>query len=330
MGNVMNKIEVSVIVPVYNVEHYIAKTIESLQFQKFENFEIILVDDGSQDDSGKICDQFAATDERIKVIHKQNGGVMSARYAGVDSAIGRYIVFLDGDDRMPPEALKKMYNAISQNDVDYVMGACVDIDSSGNRINDNVYDAGFSGLIEDNSTYRTHVTRHPRGMNMKMYKKDLLTAKPIVKIPSTIRNNEDLIFNVLLSAKINRVMAIKDIVYLIVMRPGSASRRSYDVSYWYNLFEWMDSAYAKYDVYEKDYMQYKLKTIFYKIVRENKECDYSQVCFDNLKRLKYKKDYGIKGNVVLFVVKNPCKMLRTVLAFHPKRFLKKFVSKGEM
>ena len=130
----MKEIEVSIVIPIYNVERYVRKTIESVQHQDFEAYEIILVDDGSKDGSGIICDEYAAKDSRITVIHQPNGGVMSARFAGVDIAKGRFIAFLDGDDRMPSSTLSVFYKAITDNDVDYVNGCDICIDSLGNQI----------------------------------------------------------------------------------------------------------------------------------------------------------------------------------------------------
>lgn len=89
---------ISVIVPVYNVEAYVAKCIESIQNQSYQHLEIILVDDGSTDDSGDICDQYAAYDDRIKVIHQENGGLSAARNTGIEAANGDYIGFVDSDD----------------------------------------------------------------------------------------------------------------------------------------------------------------------------------------------------------------------------------------
>ena len=90
--------EVSMIVPVYQVEKYIAQCIESVLNQTFQDFELILVDDGSKDQSGIICDSYAAKDDRIIVIHTENRGAAAARNIGLDHASGRYITFLDGDD----------------------------------------------------------------------------------------------------------------------------------------------------------------------------------------------------------------------------------------
>ena len=89
---------VSVIVPVYNVEQYLKECIDSILAQSFEDYELILVDDGSPDHCGAICDAYASKDSRIRVIHKQNGGLSSARNAGLDIATGKYVCFIDSDD----------------------------------------------------------------------------------------------------------------------------------------------------------------------------------------------------------------------------------------
>lgn len=90
--------KISVIVPVYNVQKYLSRCIDSILFQTFTDFELLLIDDGSQDNSGKICDEYAKKDTRIRVFHKKNGGVSSARNLGLDNASGKWISFVDADD----------------------------------------------------------------------------------------------------------------------------------------------------------------------------------------------------------------------------------------
>ncbi len=104
---------VSIIIPVYKVEKYIRRCIESVQNQTYTNLEIILVDDGSPDNCGAICDEYAAKDTRIKVIHKENGGVSSARNAGLKRAQGDYIGWVDSDDSIEPDYIDKLiYSAV--------------------------------------------------------------------------------------------------------------------------------------------------------------------------------------------------------------------------
>lgn len=101
---------ISVIVPVYKVEAYLEKCVKSIQNQTYRNLEIILVDDGSPDRGGEICDKLAAEDSRIRVIHKKNGGVSDARNAGLDAVTGEYIGFVDSDDWIDPEMYEALYN----------------------------------------------------------------------------------------------------------------------------------------------------------------------------------------------------------------------------
>ena len=101
---------ISVIVPVYNVEKYISRCIESIMKQTYKNIEIILIDDGSTDNSGKICDEYSLKDDRINVIHKKNGGLSDARNTGLDIAKGKYISLIDSDDFVSKFFIETLYN----------------------------------------------------------------------------------------------------------------------------------------------------------------------------------------------------------------------------
>lgn len=105
---------ISVIVPVYNVEPYLARCIDSILSQTFTDFELILVDDGSPDNCGKICDEYAQKDNRIQVIHKENGGLSSARNAGIAISRGEWIHFVDSDDLIHPQMLEILYSAVDE------------------------------------------------------------------------------------------------------------------------------------------------------------------------------------------------------------------------
>lgn len=107
--------EVSIIVPVYQVENYIRQCVDSILEQTFTDFELILVDDGSKDRSGQICDEYARIDERVKVIHQDNCGASVARNIGIDEAIGRYFMFIDSDDYIAPDMVECLYKNIVNN-----------------------------------------------------------------------------------------------------------------------------------------------------------------------------------------------------------------------
>lgn len=125
---------ISVIVPVYKVEPYLRKCVESIQAQTHRNLEIILVDDGSPDTCGVICDELAAQDARIQVIHKENGGLSSARNAGLEIAQGEYIGFVDSDDWLEPEAYEWLLDMALSEDVRLVCAGRYDCTSwSGTR-----------------------------------------------------------------------------------------------------------------------------------------------------------------------------------------------------
>ena len=111
---------ISIIVPVYKVEKQLNKCIESILNQTFKDYELILVDDGSPDNCGHICDEYEKKDSRIKVIHKKNGGLSDARNAGLDIALGKYIGFVDSDDIIHPQMYEKLYNCINKSNLDIV------------------------------------------------------------------------------------------------------------------------------------------------------------------------------------------------------------------
>lgn len=113
--------EISIVVPVYKVERYLQRCVESLLSQTFGDIEIILVDDGSPDQCPAMCDRFAEKDSRIRVIHKENGGLSSARNAGIEAAQGKYIGFVDSDDDIADNMYERMYEIIERENVDFVM-----------------------------------------------------------------------------------------------------------------------------------------------------------------------------------------------------------------
>ncbi|MBR3683447.1 MAG: glycosyltransferase family 2 protein [Lachnospiraceae bacterium] len=126
----------SVIVPVYNTKAYLGKCVQSICNQTYENLEIILVDDGSTDGSGIACDTLAATDKRIKVIHKENGGSSSARNVGIRAARGKYIGFVDSDDYIEPMMYERLYEVIHTYGVQMAQAGRDEINEQGEKLPD--------------------------------------------------------------------------------------------------------------------------------------------------------------------------------------------------
>ncbi len=123
---------ISIIVPVYNVEQYIRKCLDSIAEQTYKNIEIILVDDGSPDSCGAICDEYARRDKRIRVIHRENGGLSAARNTGLDDAKGDYIMFVDSDDYITPDAVQLLMSCAEENSSDITVGGFEYCDTNGN------------------------------------------------------------------------------------------------------------------------------------------------------------------------------------------------------
>ena len=178
---------VSIIVPIYNVDEYLRQCIESLVNQTYKNIEIILVDDGSTDNSGRICDEYLNTDKRIHVIHKENGGSSSARRAGISSASGEYIMLVDGDDWIDQCTVEQCVRSLDKNrTVELVMFTYMR-EYHNNSIKSHILDKSL--ILNDKDVehlvYRRlfgligNELRHPeRLVNMgsccmKLYKKDV-------------------------------------------------------------------------------------------------------------------------------------------------------------
>lgn len=128
---------ISIVVPVYNVEKYLPHCIESILSQTYKDFELILVNDGSKDRSGVICDEYASHDDRIRVIHKPNGGVSSARNTGLDNAKGKYVMFCDSDDYAEPEWCEKLLYHIENNPKSWCFCGCHVVDANGMVLEEN-------------------------------------------------------------------------------------------------------------------------------------------------------------------------------------------------
>ena len=130
----MEKRLISIIIPVYNVEEYIEQCIQSVINQTYKKLEIILIDDGSLDKSGKICDAYADRDKRIIVIHKENGGLSDARNKGIDIASGEYITFVDSDDYVEDSFIEDLYTTLINNNAEMSICNIIKVNDKGEKI----------------------------------------------------------------------------------------------------------------------------------------------------------------------------------------------------
>lgn len=246
-----NKIKVSVIMPVYKVEEYVGKAIESIQAQTLKEWEFLIVDDGTPDRSGEICDEYAAKDDRIHVIHKENGGAPSARNMAIEMAKGEYFYFLDSDDWAEPKMLEDMYNLAKRDNAQLVVAGFY-IDTyigNGNYMTDDyvVADAVYPNKDE----FRKNA--------YKLFDKNLLytpwnklyEAKYIMennlRFPTTFW--DDFPFNVSIVRNVERVTVTSKQYYHFLRartesetaayRPGMYEKREEEHSWMVNLYkEW--------------------------------------------------------------------------------------------
>ena len=199
--------KVSIVIPVYNKAEYISDCLESLLQQDFDDFEIVAVNDGSTDDSGKICDEKAAENTRIRVIHTENGGVTAARRKGVEQAKGEYIMFVDADDKLLPNAIKTLYKAIIDSGADEVIGTYKD--QYGNR-----YDSGWRGFTPCEPLVRNLLSIKNSFCVLWgiMFRKSLLDG--CLNAPREIVEREDSLMQIKCLMKSPKVYFIADAVYL--------------------------------------------------------------------------------------------------------------------
>ena len=218
--------KVSIIVPVYNVQEYISKTIDSLVMQNYNNIEILLIDDGSSDSSGAICDEYANRYNNIRVFHKINGGVTSARKLGLEMSTGNWIVFVDGDDQLTIDAVKYLIeNALTYR-------ACVVNTPFIYKKNQKCYLQQMKSKgIHNSMEYMTLLLKGDInwGIGGKIYAKYLFQPE-VMNISPLIKNNEDLIMNLRMAKYINSSLSLPEKgVYFYEYRAESASHSS--VSY---------------------------------------------------------------------------------------------------
>ncbi len=224
--------KISVIVPVYKAEKFIDECIGSVLNQTFSDFELILVDDGSPDNCGAICDDYATKDDRIKAFHQKNGGVCSARNTGLDHATGEYILFLDSDDYMPNDAIETLYNDAIDNNAGIAVGRMFCDTEQPQTDNSLEVWTGMEAMIKGTED-------HPAlyGCCTKLFKRDLIED---VRFVVGRRVHEDGYFLFLAMIKLPVITIRNKCTYIYRYNPDSASHEAFsdkyfDVLYFFNL-----------------------------------------------------------------------------------------------
>ena len=213
---------ISIIVPIYNVEPYLRRCVDSLLRQSYEDFELILVDDGSPDNCGNICDEYAAEDSRVRVVHKPNGGLSDARNAGLEIAQGEYIAFVDSDDWIAKDYLARLLAALLETDADIC--ECDVFRTSGEETSSEqgtpaVYKTieALEQLIHD-GVFRQHVWN-------KLYRREIIAD---ILFPKG-KTNEDEFWTYQVFGNAKKVAKISDVLYFYFQRPGSIMGENYSL-----------------------------------------------------------------------------------------------------
>lgn len=233
----MSEYTISVIVPVYNVEAYLRKCIDSIISQSFTNWELLLIDDGSLDNSGSICDEYQLIDKRIKVYHKANGGVSSARNFGLNKASGKWISFIDADDFVSPNYLMGILKPLTlDSDIDLVQGGCV------NWIGGKV--AGINQVYEDFiGTQPEIIFNKFRGLAVsKLFKRDAIIKGndgKSIKFDENMKIAEDMAFTIDYLLTVKKFAFVSEVGYYYRKdNQNSATNRIRAQVYDDNLYGW--------------------------------------------------------------------------------------------
>lgn len=287
---------ISIIVPIYNIEQYIRRCINSILCQTYSNIEIILVDDGSTDTSGVICDEFAQNDSRIKVIHKDNEGLVRARKSGLRIAKGEYIGFVDGDDYIEPDMFEKLLEVASKNKADMV--------HAGYESEDKLYlPWSDSEIIIDKENRLRVFEKYVLGIKektvlapsvcVKFFTEDLI-KKCYEQVPDDCNYGEDFICLSYCFLECRKIELIQRALYHYVVRNDSIMHIPVidRIVNECNLYRQLNKALRKYNV--EEYLEKKAQEYFgyviWNLVKEmNKDSIYMQnYFFPNVNILKGK------------------------------------------
>ena len=227
---------ISVIVPVYNTEKFLNKCIESILNQTYKDIQIVLVDDGSTDGSGEICDSYSLKDDRVDVIHKKNGGLVSARKAGLMASKGQYVGFVDSDDWIEPDMYEKLYNSLIENEADISMcGRFEDSDFSSKPVYHGIAKGLYKGSRLINEVFPKMIVNEqffewglfPSYWD-KLFKREVIKDY-LFSVDDGIVMGEDAagVYPCLLNT--NSICVLKDCLYHYRQTSNSMVKRSVDV-----------------------------------------------------------------------------------------------------
>lgn len=252
---------ISIIIPVYRAETFLDDCVSSILAQSFGDFELILVDDGSPDRCPELCDKWAATDDRIKVIHKQNGGVSSARNSGLDIASGEYICFVDSDDTLPVNGLQILITSIEQINVDVVFGTFQfqygdKLLPHASRLPEGKY--LFKDVLKDFIDDGTLSGFLLGSACAALYKRNVIIANHL-RFKEGLKNNEDGLFNFELALVANSFAVVNSPVYNYRQDNAPSKPNRMNENFGEKVFDILDMKEWPKDKYEYDIQKARRK-----------------------------------------------------------------------
>lgn len=222
---------ISVIVPIYKVEKYLNKCLKSITNQTYKNLEIILVNDGSPDNCPQMCEEWAKKDSRIKVVHKENGGISSARNLGIKNSSGGYIAFVDSDDYVDITMFEKLLKSITDNNSDVAICGYFNAYENGDYVE--ILESNLSNLSKSN-LLNFYIVSNSKKVDNKIVNDGIspsvwrmLYSKKVIEniwFEEDVKYGEDLLFNGQVFSKDIKISAVLESLYYYVQRAGSAVR----------------------------------------------------------------------------------------------------------
>lgn len=323
----MSQSLVSIIVPIFNTEKYLKNCINSILNQSLEDIEVILVDDGSTDSSGKICDVFCKQSNKIKVIHKRNEGVSIARNIGIKAAKGEYIGFVDSDDYVNKDMYLNMYTKAKENNCDIVMCDCY-VQYKDKVELDTIKLLSESMQLKNNEIYPKLLVDMAGSMCKCLYRKELLITNNIL-CPNEIKLSEDRIFNIFSFGYSKKIFYLKEALYIQKVRENSATTKYYDnmlelVLYARkNMFMALDKLWNKSDIYKAAYENQNINSICQCINNEyHRKC--KKNIYEKYKAIKYIiNNSGVReivsnidiNNFKTYLIKRKSPLMLSIMAF---------------
>lgn len=287
---------ISVIVPVYNVEKYLDNCVESIVNQTYKDLEIILVDDGSPDNCPVMCDEWAKKDDRIKVIHKENGGVSSARNIGLDNVTGEYIGFVDSDDYLKSNMYELLIENLTATNSDISVCSTFLVDENNNIKADNIFE---SQVLNQEEAVKFLSYKMNNSLWNKLFKKDMFKG---CRFDEGHTFGEDHLILLQVLKNVNRVSFISDSLYYYVQRSNSTtgskfSKRSFDQVYMKDaLYNYVKENYLYVSEYYRKLSFTARENMCRKIILSNSDEEFAKE-LDEYKKYMKKEFSIVKSNL---------------------------------